>query len=77
MESLQMVKYYFRYAIPISAIILLWEEIFSPSSYINQKMREFILGEGENAELLLQIVGGTTKGPQGKEYYDMLTLPTY
>jgi hypothetical protein len=58
MESASFLKKYFKVALPLSLAVVLYEEIFIPTSYLNSVTRRFFLGIGENAEIFLSVAGG-------------------
>ena len=58
METFNFIKGYYKFALPLSLVVVLYEEIFIPTSYLNSLARKFFLGPGENAELFLSVAGG-------------------
>lgn len=73
---MEILKSYLKVALPVAAILVLNEELFSDKAYINGLLKEAVLGIGENAEVYLQVRGGT-KQLNGQQYYDTLELPVH
>jgi hypothetical protein len=73
---MEILKSYLKVALPIAAILVINEELFSDKAYLNGLLKEAVLGIGENAEVYLQVRGGT-KQLNGQQYYDTLELPVY
>ncbi len=55
---MDILKVYFKFALPIAALIVLNEELFTDKSYLNKLLKDAVLGIGENAETFLQVRGG-------------------
>lgn len=76
MSVTNIVKGYYKIAIPIAALVILQEELFSKNAYLNSLLRKTILGPGETADLYLSVFGGG-KRESGVTYYDNLMLQVY
>jgi hypothetical protein len=76
---------YYKWALPISTLIILAEEIIVKDSALNKLARKTILDIGESAENFILAAGGVpNRDPnnkvqmlRGRDYYDSLYLPIY
>jgi hypothetical protein len=76
MSVLELIKGYYKVAVPIAALIILKEELFSKDAFLNHYLKRTILGPGQSAELYLSLFGGG-KQEQGPHYFDQLVVPVY
>jgi hypothetical protein len=53
METRNILRRYYKFALPISVAILLWEELLTPNATLNKYLKQYILGPGESAEVFL------------------------
>jgi hypothetical protein len=80
-ETFSLLKHYYKVALPLSLLTVLYEEIYIPTSYLNKVAKRYFLGAGESAEIFLSLAGGAAMEGRpdlrGKEYHDALTLRVY
>ena len=83
-EYFPMLKSYYKYALPLVVASFVYEEVFMPHSYLNKVARNYILKEGENAEIFLSIAGGAPLDDEdrkdslrGQNYHNELHLNVY
>jgi len=76
MSVFDIIKGYYKVAVPIAALIILREELFSKDAFLNHYLKRTILGPGQSAELYLSLFGGD-KQDHGAQYFDQLEVPVY
>ena len=76
MDTQQILKKYFKFALPIAVIILVLENTFQPNTYLNGKLTNWTKGYPLDF-FLLQRGGSSRDSAHGYKYFEDLNLKVY